>query len=81
MSDVRQLYPEHSYIEQCVFDRHHYYALKFAITGFLEKRRAFAVVFDDDGSAVISLPMVGARNPANPQPTDPTSIALMERAA
>jgi hypothetical protein len=77
---IHSIEPQDHHIEQVVYETNQYHALKFAIGGFIASRRQFAVAFEQDGTAVVSLPSIGARNPANPQPTDPTTIAL-EKAA
>jgi hypothetical protein len=77
---IHSIEPVEQHIDQVVYEVTQHHALKFAITGFVSSRRQFSVVFEADGTAVVSLPMIGARNPANPQPTDPTTIALKEAA-
>jgi hypothetical protein len=41
----------------------------YKLRQFAEARRQFSVVFNHEGAATISGPKIGARNPAEPQPT------------
>ena len=50
--------------------------IMFQIRQFAESRRQFSVIFHTDGSALISSPMIGARNAATPQPTPPIAQAI-----
>lgn len=41
----------------------------YRLRQFVESNRQFSVVFNPEGAATISGPKIGARNPAEPQPT------------
>lgn len=70
------LQPETDLVEQVQFEPKDTHGLRFAITGLVNSRRQFAVAFGSDGGALLSLPKVGNRSPAHPQPTPPVEIAL-----
>lgn len=73
---VHQLHIQTDLLEQVDFLPAEMHGLKFAITGLVNSKRCFAVAFGSDGGALLSMPKIGDRNPANPQPTNPTEIAM-----
>ena len=48
----------------------------FEVRKFINSRTQFAVAFNADGSATISSPQTGHRNPATPQPQPPQQLAM-----
>lgn len=73
---IHSIEPEETHIDQVAFESRDFHGLKFAVTGLLNSRRQFSVVFGADGVGILSMPNVNARNPAHPKPTPPTEIAL-----
>jgi hypothetical protein len=49
--------------------------LPYALRSFIDARRQFTVKFNDDGTATISAPYTGPRDPKDPQPQPPIAVA------